>query len=116
MLPTSASADILIVQQIGALGHAMLWEPQSRGIVPRAAATSASRSTPLPCHVVVVVAALPLPHPARVPAGGAELAAVDDAVILVAGGAEGRGAADRAVGDVAFEQVGDRAAFVARGE
>src|SRR5229473_1531153 len=50
------------------------------------------------------------------PAAGAELAAVDDAVILVAGGAEHRRASHVAVADLAVEEVADRAALIARCE
>src|SRR5205823_11132469 len=53
---------------------------------------------------------------ARAPAGAAELAAVDDAVVLVAGGAEHRRAAHAAVADFAVEEIADRAALVAGGE
>jgi hypothetical protein len=41
------------------------------------------------------------------------LAAVDDSVVLVAGGAEHRRAGHAAVSDVALEEIADRAAFVA---
>src|SRR5260370_34319759 len=50
---------------------------------------------------------------AGLPFAGAELAAVDDALILVAGGAERHGAGHRSVADLAFEAVGDRARLVA---
>src|SRR5436190_9690590 len=50
---------------------------------------------------------------ARLPAAGAELRPVDDAAVLVAGGAEQHLALHRAVRDPAFEAVGDRARLVA---
>src|SRR6516164_3654685 len=52
----------------------------------------------------------------RAPAARAELATVDDAVILVAAGAEHRGAAHLAVENLSVEKIRDRAAFVACGE
>ena len=47
---------------------------------------------------------------------GAELAAIDDAVVLVAGGAQHRRAGHAPVADLAVEEIADRAALVARGE
>src|SRR5829696_5958579 len=55
----------------------------------------------------------PLGHPLGAPLAGAELAAVDDALVLVAGGAEQRGAGHRAVRDLALEAVGDDRRLVA---
>src|SRR5262245_16244051 len=52
-----------------------------------------------------------LGHPAGLPPAGAELAAVDDAVVLVAGGAEHRGSAHHAIADLAIEKIADRAGF-----
>src|SRR6266446_103505 len=51
-------------------------------------------------------------HPARLPLTGAELAPVDDAGILVAGGTERDGAAHFSVGDRAFEAVGQVACLI----
>src|SRR5438270_8463596 len=53
-----------------------------------------------------------LPDAACLPAAGAELAAVDDAVVLVAGGAEHRRAGHAAVADLAIEEIADRAALI----
>src|SRR5262249_26194861 len=55
-------------------------------------------------------------HPPRTPAAGAELAAVDDAVVLVAGGAEHGRSAHLSAADFTVEEIADRAAFVVRGE
>ena len=53
------------------------------------------------------------PDPLRPPAARAELAPIDDAAVLVAGGAEQCRPAHPPVADFAVEQIGDRAAFVA---
>src|SRR5262249_31211999 len=53
------------------------------------------------------------PGATGVPAAGAELAAVDDAVVLVAGGAERDAASHPAIADRAVEKIGNRAALVA---
>src|SRR4029077_14011324 len=55
-------------------------------------------------------------HPAGLPPAGAELAAVDDAVVLVAGGAEHGGSAHRTVADLAIKKIANRAALIACGE
>src|SRR5215469_7394275 len=57
-----------------------------------------------------------LSEAARFPAAGAELAAVDDAVVLVARGAEHGGATHPPAADLAVEEITDRAALVARCE
>src|SRR6516165_10410525 len=72
------------------------------------------RSATAPPRIVVVFAGSL--QAAGLPPAGAELAAVDDAVVLVAGGAEHRLAAHRAVADLAVEEIADRAALVTRGE
>src|ERR1700730_827199 len=67
-------------------------------------------------HISVMPQAVDSSSPvdaARLPAAGSELAAVDDAVVLVAGGAEHRRAVHAAVTDVALEEIADGAAFVA---
>src|SRR5438132_5033249 len=55
-------------------------------------------------------------HAASLPAAAAKLAAVDDAVVLIASGAEHGRAAHRSVTDFAVKEVADRAAFIAGGE
>ena len=55
-------------------------------------------------------------NPAGLPLAAAELAAVDDAGILVAGGAQCDGAGHRAILDRAFEAIGQIARLVAAAE
>src|SRR5208282_5976093 len=51
-------------------------------------------------------------HAAGLPPAGAELAAVEDAVVLVAGRTEHGRSAHPAVADLAVEEIADRAALV----
>src|SRR6202161_3560591 len=67
--------------------------------------------SPLPVVLGVV-----LGDAAGLPFAGAELALVDDAGILVAGGAERHGAGHRAILECALEAIGQVARLVAAGE